>query len=176
MNIVFIGMRGVGKSKLSRRFSVLTKRPVLSTDTLISYENQGRSIADMIADHAGDWRAFREMEYRVIQKVARLDGIIVDAGGGVVVDLDHNGDEVFSERKISALRQNGTIVWLRGDIASLAAKVRQDSGRPTISAHQSEEEIMWRRLPFYEKSADTIVDMDGPRKKRSTRFLYDLLL
>ena len=35
MNIIMIGMRGAGKSNVSRRLSVLTKRTVLSTDTLI---------------------------------------------------------------------------------------------------------------------------------------------
>ena len=35
MNINLIGMRGVGKSNVARRLSVLSKRPVMSTDTVI---------------------------------------------------------------------------------------------------------------------------------------------
>ena len=45
MNLILIGMRGVGKSNLSRRLAVLAKRSVLSTDLLIEYENGGKSIA-----------------------------------------------------------------------------------------------------------------------------------
>ena len=165
MNLILIGMRGAGKSNISRRLSVMTKRPVLSTDLLIEYDNGGRTIPDIIADHGGDWRAFRDMEYEVVRKVARLDGAIVDCGGGVIVDLDKKGDEVFSERKVKALKKTGTIVWLKGDIARLAAKTKGSASRPTLDEARSAEEVMHRRLPFYEKAADVVIDIEG--RKRS---------
>ncbi|MES9843314.1 MAG: shikimate kinase [Candidatus Sedimenticola sp. PURPLELP] len=176
MNIVLIGMRGAGKSNISRRLSVMTKWPVLSTDLLIEYENGGRTIPEIVADSGGDWRGFREMEFDVVSKISRLDNVIVDCGGGVIVDLDENGNEIFSRRKIELLRQNGTIVWLKGDIARLAAKVQGDPGRPALDAVRSAEELMQRRLPFYEQAADLIMDLETRKRKKIARMIAKTLL
>ncbi len=165
MNIVLIGMRGAGKSNISRRLSILTKRPVLSSDLLIKYDHGGRSIPQIIADANNDWGVFRDMEYEAVKKIALLDNLIVDCGGGVIVDLDEDGNEIFSQRKVGLLRQNGTIVWLQGDITRLTAKVRNDPSRPSLDAVRSTEELMWRRLPFYQQAADLVIDIEGKKRK-----------
>ena len=164
MNITLIGMRGAGKSNVSRRLAVLTKRPVMSTDTLIEYEDGGRTINDFIAE-TGDWRTFREREYEVVRKVCDMDGTIIDAGGGVVVDLDEAGEEVYSARKIELLRAGGPIVWLRGDLDHLVAKVEAKANRPSLDLRTSTRALMERRLPFYERAADIIIDVRGKRRQ-----------
>lgn len=164
MNIVLIGMRGAGKSNISRRLAFLTKRPVLSTDLLIEYENDGHTIPQIVAEKG--WHAFREMEYEVIEKVSRLDNVIIDCGGGVIVDLDDNDNEIFSQRKVSLLRSCGKVVWLKGDIPRLAAKVQGDPSRPALDAVRSAEEMMNRRLPFYEMAADMVVDIEEQKRKK----------
>lgn len=164
MNIVIIGMRGAGKSNVSRRLSVLTKRTVMCTDVLIEYENGGRTIAEIVAKHKGDWRVFRDMEYDVAKKIAKMDNVIVDCGGGIIVDLDKKGHEVYSKRKVEALKKNGKIVWLKGDIKRLVDKVKNKPERPSLSALQSAEEMMHRRLPFYEKAADIVLDIEGKKR------------
>jgi shikimate kinase len=161
MNIVLIGMRRAGKSNVSRRLALRTKRPVLSTDVLIEYDNAGKPIPEIISESSGDWRMFRELEYEVVRKVSLLDGVIVDCGGGVVVDLDQAGNEVYSQRKVAQLRKCGPIVWLRGDIARLAAKTKHGEKRPSLHATHSIEQIMRNRLPFYEAAADVILDIEG---------------
>ena len=166
MNIIVIGLRGCGKSSVSRRLSVLTKCPVLSTDLLISYENGGRSVAQIVSSHQGDWRPFRDMEYAVVRKVAAMDGIIIDAGGGIVVDWDEENKEIFSERKMSALKKNGFVVWIKGDIKYLANKVRNDATRPVLSESLATEEIMWQRLPFYQQVADWAISGEGRTRKQ----------
>lgn len=164
MNIVLIGMRGAGKSSISRRLSLLTKRPVISTDLLIEYENDGLGIPGIVAEQG--WPAFREQEFRVIEKVTRLDNLIIDCGGGVIVDLDQDGNEIFSERKVSLLRASGRVVWLKGDIARLAARVQGDPSRPALDAVRSAGEMMRRRLPFYEMAADLVIDIETEKRKR----------
>lgn len=164
MNIILIGMRGAGKSNISRRMALLTKRPVLSSDTLIEYENGGVSIADMIAQSNGDWQAFRDQEFEVVKKIALMDGVIVDCGGGIIVDLDKKGTEIYSKRKVDALKKSGTVVWLKGDIKRLVEKVKNKAERPNLDETRSTEEIMKRRLPFYEKAADITIDIDGAKR------------
>jgi len=173
MNIILIGMRGAGKSNVSRRLAVLTKRTVLSTDTLIEYENAAKTIAQIIADNKGNWRAFRDMEYAVVKKIAAMDGVIVDCGGGVIVDLDKNGNEVFSKRKVEALKKSGTIVWLKGDIKRLVEKVKNKAERPTLDLTRSTEETMRRRLPFYEKAADIIIDIEGKKRPELAEMIVE---
>lgn len=163
MSVVVIGMRRAGKSNVSRRLAFKTKRPVLSTDVLIEYDS-GRSIPEIIAGSDGDWRSFRDMEFDVVMKVAKLRGIVVDCGGGVVVDLDDQGNEIFSERKVDLLRGCGPIVWLKGDIARLAAKIKPGDARPTLHATRSSEQIMRHRLPFYERAADYVLDIEGKER------------
>lgn len=165
MNIVLIGMRRAGKSNVSRRLALRSKRPVLSTDVLIEFDHGGKLIPDIIKDSGGDWRLFRELEYQVVKKVSLMAGVIVDCGGGVVVDLDKAGNEIFSERKVTQLRKCGPIVWLKGDISRLAAKTKHGEKRPSLHDTYSVEQIMRRRLPFYQAAADVVLDIEG--KERS---------
>ena len=153
MNINLIGMRGVGKSNVARRLSVLSKRPVMSTDTLIEYE-AGVTIAEFVAAHNGDWRAFRDAEFEVLGRLSKMDDLIVDCGGGVIVDLEDDGEESFSSRKVGLLRSAGPVVWLAGDIPRLAAKTAADSTRPSLHARLDAEQVMRRREPFYQRAAD----------------------
>jgi len=175
MNIIFIGMRSAGKSNISRRLSVLTKRAVLSTDQLIQYDNDGKTIPEIIEENQGDWRIFRHMEYKVVKKVARLDGNIIDCGGGVTVDIDEQDNEVFSDKKVQLLKNTGPIIWLKGDIARLAAKVKNDQARPTLDNIRSAEEVMRRRLPFYEQAADIIVDIEGKKRTQLVEEIFEIV-
>lgn len=157
MNIVLIGMRGVGKTNIARRLSFQTKRPVMSTDVLVQYET-GQTIPEFVAHHG--WPAFRDVEYEVVVKLRPLDGLIIDAGGGIIVDLV-DGVEVFSDRKVSMLKANGEVVFLSGDIGRLAAKVAGDPSRPALDAQRDAADLMRARLPFYQQAADWTIDVEG---------------
>lgn len=154
VNINLIGMRGVGKSNVARRLSVMAKMPVMSTDALVEYET-GRTVVEFVADHGGDWRPFRDLEYHVLGKLAAMDGLIIDCGGGIVVDLGPDGEEIYSERKVRRMRAIGPVVWLQGDIEQdSAAKSEADPARPSLHASRTAIEIMERRRPWYEQAAD----------------------
>jgi shikimate kinase len=165
VNINLIGMRGVGKSNVARRLSVLSKRPVMSTDTLIEYE-AGMTVAEFVAAHDGDWRAFRDAEYEVLGRLAKLDGLIVDCGGGVIVDLDEDNEECFSSRKVGLLRSAGPVVWLAGDIPRLAAKTAADPSRPSLHARLGAEQLMRRREPYYQRAADVTYHVERGERQQ----------
>lgn len=171
-NITIIGMRGAGKSNVSRRLSVLTKRPVLATDTMVEYEALGRSIRDLVA--AEGWPAFRERESQVLDKILHLDGIIIDAGGGLIVDLvDHT--EVFSTRKVGLLQACGPVIWLRGDVARLVNKVETKADRPALVDTDLLLRVMHARQPFYERAATHIIDIDGRKREEIACQILGLL-
>jgi shikimate kinase len=172
MNLVIVGMRGSGKSNVSRRIALLTKRPVLSTDVLAEYES-GMPIPQFVAEKG--WREFRDLEFAILTKLAAVDGAVIDCGGGIVVDLDPDGSEVLSARKIDLLRSMGPIVWLSGDIERLSAKAAGSSARPVLDERRSARELMERRLPYYAEAADFEIDVEGRKRQQIAEEISELV-
>lgn len=172
MNVVIIGMRGAGKSNVSRRTALLTKQAVLSTDVLVTYES-GMSIPDFVARNG--WPAFRDQEFRILQKMVALDRVIVDAGGGIIVDLDASGREILSQRKLELLREIGPIVWLAGDLDRLSRKAAGSAERPVLDQQRSALELMEARLPFYEEAADFIIDIEGRKRQWLAKHIAEMV-
>jgi len=156
LNLVLIGGRGAGKTSIARRLLQLEPRfLLLSLDTLIQYEAKS-TIPDLVAQRG--WRRFRELEYETARKAGGFRGALIDAGGGVVVDLDRRGREIYSRRKVRALRRNSLILYLRRDVDYLMSRIENDPDRPALSKRRSFEELMERREPWYWQAADCVLD------------------
>ena len=158
-NLAIIGGRGCGKSSICRRLFAHDKRfKLLSLDDLIVYE-ESKSIPELVAENS--WQYFREVEFRCCAKAANAfsEFTLIDCGGGICVDLDEEtGEEIYSERKVNALKETAMIVYIKRDADYLASKIAGDSNRPTLSETNSFKEIMERRGPWYERAADLILD------------------
>lgn len=169
-NIAFIGGRGAGKSRLSRKFGKASGRPVLSTDMLISYEGGGLSIADIVKKSG--WQGFRDLEFRVLEKVSAMSDCVLDCGGGILVEAPDRPDgfETFSERKGALLRKRAHVVYVKRSMDWLLEKTTKDANRPELSS--AYENTITRRLPWFESAADFIIDLDS----MSTEDAIELLL
>jgi shikimate kinase len=85
------------------------------------------------------------------------------------VDLDLNGNEVFSERKVDALRgavtetgaRENVLVYLRRDVGYLVNRTSGDKNRPPLSDTVSFAKLMERRNVWYFRAADYVVDATG---------------
>ena len=97
-SISIVGARGVGKSKLSKLLSFETKYNLYSLDSLITYENNGLSIEDIVKRQG--WENFRNIEYEVLKKVTKLKNYILDCGGGVIIDYKKNNKNLNKSDKI----------------------------------------------------------------------------
>jgi shikimate kinase len=172
-NLVLIGGRGSGKSALCRRILRLNKSFTLfPLDELIRYEAEAASIPEIVEQRG--WAGFRELESQVVDKVSRFRrGALIDCGGGVVVDLDPEGVEVFSERKVSALRRHGHVFYLQRDVEYLLERISGDATRPDLSANRSFAEIMARRDPWYRKAAHEVLDCGRRSKGRLVREILE---
>jgi shikimate kinase len=157
-NLVLIGGRGSGKSSICKRLARVNRSFMLfSLDDLIRYEAAGRSIPEIV--EAEGWSGFREREYAVVQKISAFEqGAIIDGGGGIVVELDDSGEEIYSERKVELLREHGLFVYLRRDSRYLFERISGDANRPLLSGKKSFREIMKQRHPWYREAADFEVD------------------
>ncbi|MCW7463914.1 shikimate kinase [Leptospira limi] len=171
MNIIFIGARGAGKSKVSRTLSKQTEIPVVSTDSIAVYEAGGLPIPNFV-DKNG-WKAFRELEYSILLKLQNANGIILDCGGGILFDLDDVGNEIVSQRKLDLLRKIGRIVYLERGIEELVEKVKGDKTRPDLSKVTSYKQILEKRLPVYQEAAHFKLNLSKLSKEEAVVKLLD---
>ncbi|EQA46634.1 shikimate kinase [Leptospira broomii serovar Hurstbridge str. 5399] len=159
-NLALIGPRGVGKSKISRKLAKLTGRPAISTDMIAVYEAGGISIPEFIKANLGDWKPFRDLEYKILTKLSGSNGLILDCGGGILFDLDASGKEIPSKRKIQLLRKDSIIVSLSRPIEYLVEKIQNDSTRPPLSSVISYKTVLESRLPHYRAHSDFQIAID----------------
>lgn len=179
--LILIGGRGCGKSALCRRLVAADSRFKLrSLDDMI-VEQAGMDIPEIVENHG--WRWFRDLEFKVCQRVAEdarrasvlntstdnSNWTLIDAGGGVVVDLDESGNEVYSTRKVDALRgrhpitgaRENVLVYIKRDVRYLMNRTSGDKNRPDLSKRTPFADIMNRRMPWYFDAADYVVDATG---------------
>lgn len=176
-NLALIGGRGCGKSSVSKRLARRNRHFMLfSLDALIRYERGGLGIPEIVAKEG--WPGFRELEYEVVCRAAAFEGgALIDCGGGVVVDLDPEGNEIYSDRKVDALKRTSLVVYLTRDHEYLRGRVEDDANRPSLSQTEDFLSIMGRRDPWYRRAADCVIDCDDKSKPEITdevlRWYYD---
>lgn len=160
-HLALIGGRGCGKTSATRELAA--RHPdlrLLELDALAIEEGGGRPVAEIVAD--GGWRAWRELEYRVLERSASTPGTaVIDCGGGIVVDIDAGGSEVFSQRKVDLLRGHCRVVYLRCDSELLGSRIAGDPGRPALSAEEPFPALMARREAWYQAAAHRVIEADA---------------
>lgn len=138
-NIILVGMPGCGKSTVAKALAEITGRELVDTDELI-VKSEGRSIPEIFALEGEEY--FRACETRIAAEVGKMSGKIISTGGGIVTQ----------EANLDALRQNGTIFFIRRDLTLLSR-----AGRP-LSQGADLDAMYKKRLPLYLTFADLTVD------------------
>lgn len=170
-SIALIGARGAGKSRLSRKLGKKLARPVFSTDTQISFVADGKTVQQIVTEEG--WAGFRQREYEILQQICNMDGAIIDCGGGILVEapLQENEPETFSQRKAGLLKEHCIVIYLKRPMSWLLEKAEPSASRPDLGG-ESYEALLNRRMPWYEKSADVILDA----KHLGTKNLIPMIL
>ena len=87
MNIVLLGYRGTGKSTIARLLAKELDRKLVSIDELI-VKSAGMPVPRIVSEWG--WPRFREIESQMVREVAaKEDRMVIDCGGGVVLDEDN---------------------------------------------------------------------------------------
>ena len=64
----------------------------------------------------------------------------------------------------AVLRQNALVLWLKASVPTIVARIEHDTQRPALTSGKSftEEvaEVLERRTPLYQNSADHTIDTD----------------
>jgi shikimate kinase len=143
-NIYLAGMIGAGKTTLGRPLAERLSRPFLDLDTEMDRE-LGRSFHHLVREQG--WLAFREVEYRLCKRFARLTRAVCALGGGTV-RYEWNRD---------VLRGTGVVILLEAEPAALVERVRA-ADRPRVNPGVSLEEDIARiwsaAAHLYREAAD----------------------
>lgn len=148
--VLLIGMMGSGKTTVGAILAERLGWPYLDSDNEI-FRSTGSTVPEMFATHGE--AAFRAEEARVLSWATTSVGpVIIAVAGGAVIDPDNR-------RRI---KQAGLVVWLRAEVATLAARVGTGAGRPLLGEDPRGAlgRLYTERRAIYEQLADITIDVD----------------
>ncbi|MBQ8910316.1 MAG: shikimate kinase [Oscillospiraceae bacterium] len=154
-NIVLIGMPGCGKSTVGALLAQQLGKKFVDADAQIEI-HAGCTIPEIFQNQQEE--GFRKIETKVLSELGKQSGMVIATGGGCVT----------RQENLPLLRQNGTIVWIKRNIAELPT-----DGRP-LSLTTDLLQMFETRKPMYEKFADITVNNDSTPTETATRILSKL--
>ena len=167
MNIVLIDYRGTGKSAIARILAERLSMRVAGMDAEIS-KRAGKAIPEIVEESG--WDHFRDLESEVAADFGAEDGLIIDAGGGVII----------RSRNIENLKGNGIVFWLTADENTIVDRIKDDTQRPSLSGSKSfvDEiaEILAERTPKYRAAADHTIDTAKDSADEAAKAIADIFL
>src|SRR5260221_1958185 len=152
-NIFLIGPMGSGKTAVGRQLARLFHYTFHDSDADIEAKT-GVDIP-FIFEKEGE-AGFRLREKESIERLTRLESIVLATGGGAVVEEDNR--RVLAER--------GVVGYLATSIDQQLERTRHARHRPLLNhtdPAQKLEDLMQRRAALYAEIADFTVSTDGRR-------------
>ena len=144
-------MMGSGKTTVGRALARRRGWRHLDSDEQVQART-GKTVPE-IFETDGE-AAFRAEEARALADAVASDDApaVISVAGGAVLD----------PRNRRVLMGGGTVVWLRADPKTLAARVGDGRGRPLLADDPAGalRRLDEERRPLYEEVADMVVDVD----------------
>ena len=151
-NIALIGFMGTGKTVVGKSLAKKLNKKYVDMDALI-VKKAGKSIP-RIFEEDGEIR-FRELEIEVTKEISGMKDVIIDCGGGVVLN----------KINIDRLKRNAIVILLTASPEIILNRVLKEKGqRPLLEVSDRMKKIkdlLSFREPFYNRSADYIIDTSG---------------
>ena len=148
---MLIGLMGSGKSMVARALEARLGVPQFSTDEMIEAK-EGRPVRDIF--HGPGEAHFRKLEHAVVLELARKKGVIIDCGGGIVLNSVH----------LPLLKENGIVFHLKAKPEVIYSRIKGDPSRPLVNVPNPKERITQlfkERMPLYDQ-ADVVLDASDP--------------
>src|SRR5262247_3176878 len=145
-NIILIGFMGAGKSTIGRLLARRLGRCFVETDDVIT-AREGRAIPEIF--QADGEARFRQLEGEALESLALKSGDVIATGGGLPC----------REGRMARLRELGTVIWLKGDLAVALERARRSGARPMLAGRAPGEiETLYRQREPYYRAAHVTVD------------------
>lgn len=149
MKIVLVGFMGAGKSTVAGELAQKLGIERIETDELVLKASARKSIAEIFSQD-GESR-FRELERGVAESLRGVEDKIISPGGGLVMNPDN----------LRALADNGLIIYLKTNFATIVKRLAGDSTRPLFNDLDSAKELFDLREPIYRKTAVLAIETDA---------------
>jgi shikimate kinase len=150
MNIYFCGMIGSGKTTIGRHLARILRRDFYDLDQEMD-RKLGYSFHKLVEKEG--WVPFRELEYSICKRFAKLADSIICLGGGTV----------RYEWNLDVIRGSGLIILLTASLEELIKRVKV-ADRPRVNVGTSLEEdirIIWEKSgDRYLSAADVVYATD----------------
>jgi shikimate kinase len=145
-NITLVGFMGTGKTTIATQLANRLKMRYVSTDDLIE-KKQKRTINEIFQD--GGEEKFRDIESDVIRDVSRVEGLVIDTGGGAVL----------RDENMACLKSCGVVICLMADEETIMERTKKYKHRPLLNVEDPKRKIrdlLAKRAPFYAKADYTL--------------------
>jgi len=153
-NVFLIGPMGSGKTAVGRHLARLLRFSFYDSDADVEAKT-GVDIS-FIFEKEGE-AGFRIRERESIERLSRMESIVLATGGGAVIDAGN--------RRV--LAQRGVVVYLDTSIDQQLERTRHARHRPLLNDTENPEEklkeLMQRRAALYAEIAQITVSTDGRR-------------
>lgn len=141
-NIVLVGFMGTGKTAVAKALSRRLNMKYVSTDCLIE-KKEKISISDIFSKKGESY--FRKAENDAVKEASFLEGAVIDAGGGAVIDPEN----------VRSLKKKGTLVCLWASPEVILERTKRGAHRPLLNVAEPLKEIaklLDYRKQFYERA------------------------
>lgn len=145
-NIVLIGFMGTGKTTIAAKLADKLGMRYVSIDDMIE-KKEKRTINEIFTKSGEDY--FRDVESAIVREVSIMDGLVIDAGGGVVI----------REENLVNLKEGGMVICLTADEDTILGRTKKYKHRPLLNVEDPKRKIrdlMKKRAPLYSKADHTI--------------------
>jgi len=162
--IFLIGPMGSGKTTVGRRLASMLGKTFCDTDNEVEAKT-GVNIA-YIFDVEGE-EGFRTRESAALFEKAQLDNIIISTGGGII--------ELKANREVL---KNGYVIYLKTSLETQKERATPNENRPLLlntNAEKQLTELMIKRKPLYEESADRVIITDGLTSKAVAKQIFEAI-
>lgn len=157
--IFLCGFSGSGKTETGERLAKLIEFGFIDTDAVVE-ESLGKTIPEIFAK-LGEAK-FRFAESDVIRMATRRPPQVIALGGGAIAD----------EHKLSYIKEQGFLIYLRVTPESVYERLRNSTLRPLLEVYTDDEDkrreaimkrvnkMLGEREKYY-LAADMVVDTEG---------------
>ena len=163
-NIVLVGFMGTGKTAVGKRIAGILKLKYVSTDDIIEAK-EARPINEIFAKDGEGY--FRKREKEAVKDASLMKGVVIAAGGGVVLD----------DENVKLLKETGILVSLKATAEEILERTKNCTHRPLLNCTDplgKIRELLKKRAPYYKK-ADWSVNTSGKTVNQVAREIIGIV-